>query len=204
MSDVPVPRRAEQLLDVLGAHPALRDAVVGDLAEEFASLVQTHGIVAARRWYLLEALRAAPHLVLDWWRNLSWRDTRSVLMAVILSVTAVFAVEIVLGIAVRALTGAVSTADTMHPLAVACVMLLWTLVDAVFAGLVAARLSQRVPLQPALLVAILLASTVVISGWSNVPRAFLVVNATTMFAGVLVGAAYRATHAPITGSSAPI
>jgi hypothetical protein len=68
------PRGAELLLEALGAQPEFRDAVLGDLAEEFALRAQRDGVAAARRWYCREAVRAAPHLVRSWARGLRGRD----------------------------------------------------------------------------------------------------------------------------------
>jgi hypothetical protein len=60
------PRTTERLLAGLGAKPAFRDALLGDLAEEFASRVETDGIERATRWYRREAVRAVPHLLRSW------------------------------------------------------------------------------------------------------------------------------------------
>lgn len=66
--------RIEALLSSLGARPTYRDAVLGDLAEEFAMRATEQGTPAAKRWYRREALRTAPHLLLDWGRHLTPRD----------------------------------------------------------------------------------------------------------------------------------
>lgn len=55
-------RTIELLLASLGAQPDFRDAVIGDLAEEFAQRAEHDGLGAARRWYYREAVRATPHL----------------------------------------------------------------------------------------------------------------------------------------------
>ncbi|HEX7242371.1 MAG TPA: permease prefix domain 2-containing transporter, partial [Longimicrobiaceae bacterium] len=57
------PRTAERLLEALGAEPELRDALLGDLAEDFATRAADQGERAARRRYWREALRAAPYLL---------------------------------------------------------------------------------------------------------------------------------------------
>ena len=74
MSHLPVPHRMERLLEALGADTEVRDAVIGDLAEEFAIRAEMDGVGAARRWYFRESLRVAPYLVRDWWRGLTARD----------------------------------------------------------------------------------------------------------------------------------
>jgi hypothetical protein len=68
------PRTAERLLEALGAGPELRDALLGDLAEDFATRAADDGEPAARRWYWREALRVAPYLLGNWARGLRARD----------------------------------------------------------------------------------------------------------------------------------
>ena len=68
------PRTAERLLEALGAGPEFRDALLGDLAEDFATRAADDGERAARRWYWREALRVAPYLLHDWARRLRARD----------------------------------------------------------------------------------------------------------------------------------
>lgn len=62
------PRTTERLLAGLGATPEFRDALLGDLAEEFASRVEANGVESAARWYRREAVRAVPHLLGSWLR----------------------------------------------------------------------------------------------------------------------------------------
>ncbi len=69
----PPPRSIECWLEALGAEPRFRDSVLGDLAEEYASRVESHGEASARNWYRLEALRVAPHLLWNWARRLRVR-----------------------------------------------------------------------------------------------------------------------------------
>lgn len=68
------PRTAERLLEALGAEPEFRDALLGDLAEDFAICAAEDGERAARRRYWREALRVAPYLLRDWARRLRARD----------------------------------------------------------------------------------------------------------------------------------
>jgi hypothetical protein len=193
---VPVPRRAERLLEVLGARPILLDAVLGDLSEEIETRIETQGVRAAQRWYLREVLRSAPHLVLDSWYHLDRRGAISVSLAVVGSLVAVFALENLLLVGTSAMGDSVDWARRMPSLGVACLMLLWTLVDGIFAGFVAAWLSHRVPLQAALVVASLLTGAVFISGWNDVHHAFLIANATMIVTGVLGGATLHALRDP--------
>lgn len=64
------PTTAERLLEALGATPKLRDAVLGDLAEEYAIRAARDGEGAARRWYWGQTIHATPHLLRDWARGL--------------------------------------------------------------------------------------------------------------------------------------
>jgi len=57
------PPGGEALLQALRADPAFADAVLGDLAEEYALRAARDGVGAARWWYARDALRSAPHLV---------------------------------------------------------------------------------------------------------------------------------------------
>lgn len=68
------PRTAERLLEALGAEPEFRDALLGDLTEDFATRAAYGGERAARRWYWREALRVAPYLLRSWARLLRARD----------------------------------------------------------------------------------------------------------------------------------
>lgn len=74
MSDLAPPRSAERALEALGADPDFCEAVIGDLAEEFAIRAAWDGPVVARRWYFRESLRVAPHLLRNWWGCLQRRD----------------------------------------------------------------------------------------------------------------------------------
>jgi hypothetical protein len=77
---------AEAWLRALGADPAFAEAVLGDLAEEFAERAGRDGAAAARWWYLREALRSAPHLVRSWLRRASPRARARVAACVTLAV----------------------------------------------------------------------------------------------------------------------
>jgi hypothetical protein len=66
--------RVEALLYALGADAPYRDAILGDLAEEFAIRVEEQGSGEARRWYRRQAIRTAPHLLRQWAMRLSSFD----------------------------------------------------------------------------------------------------------------------------------
>lgn len=76
------PPSIERLLTSLGAEPRYREAVLGDLAEEFAIRVEEQGVRVARRWYRREALRTAPHLLASWLRHLTAPDVVRLCVAV--------------------------------------------------------------------------------------------------------------------------
>ncbi len=62
------PATTEGILAALVADGALREPLLGDLAEEFAARCAQHGAAQARRWYRGQAVRSAPHLVAAcWW-----------------------------------------------------------------------------------------------------------------------------------------
>ncbi|MDQ6737852.1 MAG: hypothetical protein M3Z30_09155, partial [Gemmatimonadota bacterium] len=56
------------MLRHLGADPDFADAVLGDLAEEYAYRTERDGSSSARCWYAGEAIRSAPHFVRSWYR----------------------------------------------------------------------------------------------------------------------------------------
>lgn len=68
------PRWIERVLVSFGADPVYRDALLGDLTEEFAIRVEEQGTGVARRWYFREAIRSMPHLLWSWLRALGPRD----------------------------------------------------------------------------------------------------------------------------------
>ncbi|MEO5814658.1 MAG: hypothetical protein ABIT20_05200 [Gemmatimonadaceae bacterium] len=76
------PLTVERLLAGLSARTSFRDGVLGDLAEEFSERAERDGPSVARHWYYREALRAAPHLALDWVRTLDVREVRRLVNAV--------------------------------------------------------------------------------------------------------------------------
>ena len=53
----------------LVADGALRDALLGDLAEEFAARCAARGAPPARAWYRAPALGSVPHLLVAGWRR---------------------------------------------------------------------------------------------------------------------------------------
>jgi hypothetical protein len=95
----PVPRAAERLLEALGADAEFRDALLGDMAEEYALRAAYDGTREANRWYRREALRVAPHLLRDGLRRLRWRGAAR-LTAVVLGA---YLVVVTIGVLVNVL-----------------------------------------------------------------------------------------------------
>jgi hypothetical protein len=79
------PRTTESLLEALGADADFREAVLGDLAEEFSERVDRDGVFAARHWYHGQAMRAAPHFLRNWARGVQLRDLTHLLGIVMAS-----------------------------------------------------------------------------------------------------------------------
>lgn len=85
---------AERLLQSLGAEHDFAEAVLGDLAEEYAIRTARDGAAAARRWYAREALRSAPHLVWSWFQHASRYD-RARLTAMLAGIAFTLAILVV-------------------------------------------------------------------------------------------------------------
>jgi hypothetical protein len=70
------PPFAERILLGFLADPALGDAILGDLTEEWRTRITRDGRVSANRWYWGQAIRTMPHLLRDWCVNATRRDVR--------------------------------------------------------------------------------------------------------------------------------
>jgi hypothetical protein len=105
------PPFAERLLLGFLTDPALRDAILGDLIEEWRTRINRDGRMSADLWYWGQAIRTMPHLLHDWCVNATRRDVRLRLAGIL----------IVFGIAALPATAAHVMADIS--LAVARVML---------------------------------------------------------------------------------
>jgi hypothetical protein len=147
------PRTTERLLAGLGAKPDFRNAVLGDLAEEFASRVDTDGIESATRWYRREAARAVPHLLGSWLRGVRLGDVGHIAGVI---ATAYTGMVITFGILGGAIIGVVRTlgyqGDLLPSLPIlastaflSCMMLFGGVWGAV-AGYLSAWLDSRAPL----------------------------------------------------------
>ena len=105
------PPFAERLLLGFLTDPALGDAILGDLTEEWRTRITRDGWVAANLWYWGQAIRTMPHLLREWCVNATRRDVRLRLAGVL----------VVFGIAVPPAAAAHVTANMS--LGVARVML---------------------------------------------------------------------------------
>jgi len=199
MSNSLVPRTAERILEALGANTDFREAVIGDLAEELELRASLDGEHAARRWYWRESLRVAPHLLRDWWRGLSRTDVWYFARAVVgtMAATVVFEFALKMGTLWLGLyDGLFRRAASEGFLPLAALMLVWTMLDGLFAGCVAARLGRRAPLATVLTVATAgaLVMIPVLAQQPLIALLFRIVNLGTFAAGMLAGGVLATLH----------
>jgi hypothetical protein len=76
------------VLQALGVDPSFAEAVLGDLAEEYAERAVC-GVSAARRWYVGQVLRSAPYLLRSAGRHAAGRARLAVSLASVALVTSV-------------------------------------------------------------------------------------------------------------------
>ena len=199
------PRTAERLLDALGATPAFRDALLGDLAEEHALRVAYDGERAAGRWYWREAFRVAPHLRRDWAHQLRARDVAQM-------GGAVGAGFIGVGAVVMGTLAAVETAverslgpvtfpwhDERSGMPTFAAMLLLYVVLGAVAGRVASRLEHRAPAVAALGVGIAWAAFALalpLPARSPLPAWYLLAQAVAVLGGTVLGGLHRIARRP--------
>lgn len=79
MTEMHPPAVAEAILESFGADPDFRDAVLGDLAQEYSLRVERVGATAAWLWYYREAALVAPALLRNWFAGARWSDARRLL-----------------------------------------------------------------------------------------------------------------------------
>jgi hypothetical protein len=142
-----VPGWIESILEGLGARASFREAILGDLSEEFAIRAEKDGLSLARRWYYRESIRAVPHLVRDWCRHLRACDIRDFARVTIVSLLSVAALGVVLRLIAHALVLAgVASPEQFEPEAAwRSVGLLLAFTSAVIGGYVAARMYPKAP-----------------------------------------------------------
>jgi len=145
------PRTAELLLEALGARAEFCDAVLGDLAEEFARRVERDGVRAARRWYHGQAIRAAPHLLRSWSREVGRADVAHLAGVVLTSYVFLTVIVLLVAILTRSLMGMLGISPGVllvsgsGPLLPVVGLMLGAL-GSVIGGGIAAWLGERAPL----------------------------------------------------------
>ncbi|MEP6834253.1 MAG: hypothetical protein ABJB74_12715 [Gemmatimonas sp.] len=151
MTEYRPPFILESLLEALGAQSTFRDAVMGDLAEEYAVRVQRDGRFPALRWYTQQAARTAPHLLGSWSRQKGIvRQVARVVSVSYVAATIALVVALFIVIAVMNVAGVSQNAVErafldVHPRVVLGVLLLQS-VSPLCGGFIAARLDRRSPL----------------------------------------------------------
>jgi hypothetical protein len=192
------PVTVERVLEALSAHTDFRDGVLGDLAEEFELRADRDGEAAARRWYVAEAVRAAPHLMGDWARGLRKPEfmhlANVVFASFVFAETLLFFFELSL-VSVFNLIGVTPvmlTPSTVGPLAPA-LGLSFIAIGALMGGCIAAWLDDKAPLVSAialgavwtcLLIAFAVVSRSTVPAWYPLGAALVMMSGTT-FGGVL-------------------
>ena len=189
------PRTTERLLAALGAGPELSDALLGDLAEEYALRAAWDGEAAARRWYRREALRVAPHLLRDRARSRRLLDAARV--AAIVVATYAIGTALVIGLSYFVPVGfpmSGSAPDAVVAVLVHLRGLALAAVSALTAGYLAAWLDRRSPLVATLGLAIGWGGLALVGALLNdrAPAWFRFGYAATILAFVVLGGMWRA------------
>jgi len=203
------PLTAERLLEGLSAKTDFRDGILGDLAEEYAERVASDGDEAARRWYHREAVRAAPHLLLDWGRSLRPREVRrlvNVLFASYFLVTVLVGfLMMLLQIAFQSLGVPTGFLVLVPRPAIPVIGLALGAVTALLAGYFAASLDKKTPLASAIVLGFLWATPSVVasivadsgeSAWYRVAATAVIIVCTT------VGGMLQIRNTPLTPTAA--
>jgi hypothetical protein len=146
------------LLGALDAQTVFGEALIGDLAEEFAVRAERDGGAAARRWYYREAVRVAPHLLRDCVRGFHRRDVAHVASVVGLSYVCTATIGLFIFFTINSVTLALGlhleSIDRFlthpYPIAVTILLLLLGSTGAVLGGYIAACLDRRTPVVSAM------------------------------------------------------
>jgi MFS family permease len=152
----PPPAGTERVLAALVADGALREPLLGDLAEEYAARCARDGRAGARRWYRAQALRSAPHLVAAcWWPGRAARRRRlaSLLAAVAVGYAAVLLLHQVAQLAAGLLLAHAGVGPAAAGWAFAACSIAAAAGCAAVGGAVAARALPDAPLAGALALA---------------------------------------------------
>jgi hypothetical protein len=133
------PRLPLCILSALGARAEFRDAVLGDIAEEYHVRAGMQGGHAARAWYVREACRAVPCLIRDGVRHLGVGGIAHVITAALKAYASIVVVGVVLFPLAKLLRH-----STIMPVAVTAVVVGLTV--SLLGGYLAARFGRRAPL----------------------------------------------------------
>jgi hypothetical protein len=117
------PPFAERLLLGLLTDPALGDAILGDLTEEWRTRITRDGRMSADLWYWGQAIRTMPHLLSEWCVTATRRDVQLRLAGILVvfgiaalpTAAAHLTANISLGVA-RVMLGSLSASDGGMPL----------------------------------------------------------------------------------------
>jgi hypothetical protein len=145
------PRVPQLLLSALGARGEFRDAVLGDMAEEYYMRLEIQGENAAHAWYLDQAYRAAPHLIRDGLKNLGAGGIAHLVGAALKAYASIFAIAAVVLPLVMLLPH-----DVMRPSAITTFAL--GLPITLLGGYLAARFGRRAPLLSSIALGVLWAT----------------------------------------------
>lgn len=201
------PRAAERVLTSLGAASEFADAIIGDLAEEFAVRARWDGAAAAQRWYYRECIRVAPYLLRDWWRERRFADAPHIVKAVVLSSLAVYGVEKIVARAAEPAVLAWWRVVGQSPAYLGS-MLCWTMLDGLLLGYLVARIGRRAPIVSTLTAgAWWLAfwlGMILMGGWTFIGSMgamwYRAINPLMFSVGIVIGGLWRSARRPVLSS----
>jgi len=133
------PRLPQLVLSALGARIEIRDAVLGDLAEEYVAHLEIRGERAARIWYAREALRAIPYLTRDAMRHLGIGGIAHVVVAALKAYASIVIVLLILFPLAKPLLHGLAQPRPGTAIVIA-------LTTTILGGYLAARFGRRAPL----------------------------------------------------------
>jgi len=131
------PRLPQLLLSALGARAEFREALLGDMAEEYYMRVEVQGEHAAHAWYVDEAYRAVPHLIRDGVKNLGLGGVAHVMGAAFKAYASIALIAVILLPLVKLLP---------HSVMGAAMNIVVSAMGTVAGGYLAARFGRRAPL----------------------------------------------------------
>ena len=205
------PLIVERLLEGLSPATPFRDAIIGDLAEEFRQRAESDGPGSARAWYYREAVRLVPHLLSASLRSFRGGDlpqlANVLLMSLVLSALTLF-FALLTGTSVMSALGytAKTTADGPVGLVMTAIGLVAVGVSSIVGGAVAASLDRRTPFATAVMSGIFyLTANVSLSLLA--PRVILpprAINEVVIVVGAIIGGVLRARATPMSGREPPV